>query len=248
MIDREKDSRLSELIKIIVVTSKQMPEMIFSYFSNFDRNEKLKPFYNLYAETFLSIYSFATLYQNQAWSQASAILRTGIEQTSKIFVLTKNPQLLDEFLKLRALSDQLANLDSKEEKMQFISMFDYSDLNEFNNFVEWSWTKPLCNVEMPTRNDVIRLANLGDTLVDIRNILNAFVHGTLSTFDFYNASENTEVLVRFGRRISLNCCKLFYLAYISFKNWKEVSSLTWDTDEYFAIFNSKYKFLVENYN
>jgi hypothetical protein len=77
-----------------------MPEIVFTYYSNFESKKDLKPFYNLLSESFLSLFSFSFLYINHAWSQASALLRTSIEQVSKIVVLTSNVDLLNDFIEL----------------------------------------------------------------------------------------------------------------------------------------------------
>ena len=44
-------------------------------------------------------------YINHAWSQASVLLRTAIEQVSKLVVLTSNPNLIDSFVELKNLAD-----------------------------------------------------------------------------------------------------------------------------------------------
>ena len=246
MLDKEKDIRIIELLKRVTTISKNMPEIIFTYFSNFETSKQLRPFYNLFSESFLSLFSFSFLYINQAWSQASALLRTSIEQVSKIVVLSNNKDLIYDFINLRKLSESYYNLSSKEEKDEFLIDYD-NDVNVFNNYVEYGWAQSLVEGKEPTRNDVIKLAKLGETLVDIRNQLNGFVHGNMSIFDFYSQTERTEIMKRFGRRIALICCKLFYLAYISFKNWDNVKDISLETDEGFIDFKNKYKYLVENY-
>ena len=76
MLDKEKDLRINELLKRVTTISKKMPEIVFTYFINFEKTKATKPFYNLFAESFLSLFSFSFLYLNQAWSQASSLLRT----------------------------------------------------------------------------------------------------------------------------------------------------------------------------
>ena len=246
MLDKEKDLRINELLKKITTISKAMPEIVFTYYSNIERKKIIKPFYNLFSDAFLSLFSFSFLYINHAWSQASVLLRTAIEQVSKLVVLTSNPNLIDSFVELKNLADSYYNLDSKEEKDVFLNQFG-SDLNTFTTYVEYGWAKPILSDREPTRNDVIKLAQLGETLVDIRNQLNGFVHGNLSIFEFYSNSDKAEVMKKYGRRISLICCKLFYLLYISFKNWGLVKDISLDTDDQFIDFKNKYKFLIENY-
>lgn len=247
MLDREKDQRLNDLLKTLAYTSKQMPEIVLMYFQNLENKKTLKPFYTLFAESFLSLYSFAHLYLNKAWSQASSILRTSIEQVSKLVVLVNNPKYIDLFIELRILSDKYYSLNNKEERELFLTDYN-NDINEFNNYTEWGWAEEILNNPIPTRNDVIKLAGFGETLVDIRNLLNSFVHGNLSVFDFYSNNSNTEILRKYGRRITLICCKLFYLLYISFKNWKNVKDLSFETDEHFLKFKKDYKYLLDNYN
>lgn len=246
MIDKEKDLRISELLKKVATISKNMPEIIFTYFSTFETSKQLRPFYNLFSESFLSLFSFSFLYLNQAWSQASALLRTSIEQVSKIVVLCNNKELIEDFIELKKISEVFYNLPSKEEKDEFLESYN-NDINVFNNYIEYGWAQPLIEGREPTRNDVIKLAKLGETIVDIKNQLNGFVHGNMSIFDFYSQSEKTEVMKRFGRRISLICCKLFYLSYLSFKNRGSVKDISLDTDDGFIEFKDKYKYLVENY-
>ena len=246
MTDNEKDLRITELLKRITTISKQMPEMVLTYFSNFERNKLTKPFYNLFAESFLSLFSFSFLYLNHAWSQASAILRTTIEQVSKVVVLSNNSNLIPSFIDLKQIADSYENLSSKEEKDNFLLQY-ADDINEFNNYTEYGWAKPLLNDKLPSRNEVIKLASLGETIVDIRNQLNNFVHGNMSIFDFYTETSKTDLMKKYGRRIALISCKLFYLCYISFKNWGMVKDISLDTDEEFINFKNKYKYLVENY-
>ena len=90
-----------------------MPEIVFTYFVNFEKSKTIKPFYNLFAESFLSLFSFSFLYLNQAWSQASSLLRTSIEQVSKVVVLCNNKDLIEEFLNLKKEADYYNNLHSK---------------------------------------------------------------------------------------------------------------------------------------
>lgn len=245
MLDKEKDLRINELLKRVTTISKKMPEIVFTYFVNFEKSKTIKPFYNLFAESFLSLFSFSFLYLNQAWSQASSLLRTSIEQVSKVVVLCNNKDLIEEFLNLKKEADYYNNLPSKDEKDAYLLNLNL-DQNDFNNYVEYGWAKNLLGKE-PTRNDVIKLAKLGETLIDIRTQLNAFVHGNMSIFDFYSESEKTEIMKKYGRRIALICSKLFYLAYISFKNWGYAKDMSFETDEQFISFKIKYKELVENY-
>ena len=61
MLDKEKDLRINELLKRVTTISKKMPEIVFTYFVNFEKSKSIKPFYNLFAESLLSLFSLSFL-------------------------------------------------------------------------------------------------------------------------------------------------------------------------------------------
>ena len=100
---QEKLAIIKEMIRLIAKGSHDMPNCIFTYYVNNKIPSEQKLFYNLIADSFLTLYSFSNLMKENCWSQAFAVLRMGIEQVSAVYLLTTIPESLQEYINLYAL-------------------------------------------------------------------------------------------------------------------------------------------------
>lgn len=83
----EKNKKDNDLLNLVCAATSNSTTDIFLNYSKYKIYKELKPIYNLFAESFLSINSYCILMFNKAWAQAGTILRIAIEQISTLHIL-----------------------------------------------------------------------------------------------------------------------------------------------------------------
>lgn len=169
------------------------------------RRKEEKRFYNLIADSFLTLYSYCNLFFNHAWSQAFALLRVGLEQVAAVYILCNVDGAHDEYIKLYDLYLQYIELESEEEKKSFKKENNIKD--NINNYFDYSWISKFTMDHKYGRKQLLELARLDEFIRDIEESLNAFSHGSISVFQM--SKDNWAVMKTYGRRACLTCCKLY---------------------------------------
>lgn len=201
-----KLERINQMLSLIMDSSRQMPDYVFHYYVDSKKKPEEKVFYNLVADSFLTLFSYCILMFNYAWSQAFAVLRMGLEQVAAVFVLTTKQDALQKYINLYKLKVQFINIESEDDKKEFLKANGIPK-NRINEFFDYSWISSFTSDGKYGRNQLIELARLEEFLVDIEQSLNAFSHGSMSVFQM--SGDNWNVMKRYGRRASLTCCKLY---------------------------------------
>lgn len=202
----EKQEQINKMLSIIMESSHQMPNCVFDYYCRHNKNAEEKIFYDLVADSFLTLFSYCKLVFENAWSQAFALLRVGIEQISAAYLLSTNEKALHEYIELHKLETKYVNLGSQAEKEKLLS--DHSiKKNKVHSFFDYGWISNFTDNRQYGRNEIIKLAGLGEFIVDIDETLNAFAHGSLSVFQMNK--DNWNLMRRYVNRSSLICCKLY---------------------------------------
>lgn len=201
----KKQEQINQMLSLIMNSSHTMPDYVFRYYVDFKKKPEEKIFYNLIADSFLTLFSFCKLLFEKAWSQAFAILRMGIEQVATVFVITTKEGALEKYIELYDLKVQFFNIESDDKKV-FCESHNIPK-NRFNDYFDYSWISSFTSDGKYGRNQLIELARLEEFLVDIEQSLNAFSHGSISVFQM--SGDNWNVMKRYARRASLTCCKLY---------------------------------------
>lgn len=203
----QKTILINQMLDLIQEASFPMPDVLFSWLEKHEDRIAEKPFFNLIADSFLTLFAFCLLMRNHSWSQASALLRMGIEQVSTVWLCADNPNMLDSFLRIAKEKEAYWRMDREEEKRVFRKEKGLYSSNRVHLYFDYGWIKPFTKDGTYGRKQIIELANMEEFIPDIENTLNAFSHGSLSIFQF--SKDNWELMKRHGRRTSLICCKLF---------------------------------------
>ena len=77
--------QINQMMSLIMDSSHQMPDYVFHYYVDSKKRPNEKIFYNLIADSYLTLFSYCKLMFENAWSQAFALLRMGLEQIAAIF-------------------------------------------------------------------------------------------------------------------------------------------------------------------
>ena len=167
---------------------------------------KYFPFTTLMAEAFFSIYSFSLLVKEALYSNASAILRTLIEQVSAVYVLANNDSALDKFIEIKNLIDLYENKKITLDEINTKYALHLSEKN-IENFFDYGWSISFGTHDWG-RNKIIRESKLDEVLEDFW-YLNKFAHGQLSWYQLLRTNSK-DVLDRHIARTIMICGKLFY--------------------------------------
>lgn len=231
--------QINRMLILIADSSHPMPEYVFHYYVDFKKKPEEKIFYNLIADSYLTLFSYCNLMFENAWSQAFALLRMGIEQISAIFLLTTIPDALREYLNLHTLKVKYIRIKSDEERKVFLKEHNIKR-NRVNDYFDYGWVSKFTSDGTYGRNQMIQLARLDEFLVDIDQTLNAFSHGSLSVFQM--SGDNWNVMRKYGKRANLTCCKLYDFLCYSLHGLvgHEVFS-AWPLDSSFKEFKQIYK-------
>ena len=211
----KKLEQINQMLSLIMDSSHPMPNYVFHYYVDFKKNPEEKMFYNLIADSFLTLFSYCKLMFENAWSQAFTVLRMGLEQVAAVFLLTTKPDALQKYIDLYKLKVQFINIESEDDKKEFLKANSIPK-NKVNDFFDYSWISSFTSDGKYGRNQLIELARLEEFLVDIEQSLNAFSHGSMSVFQM--SGDNWNVMKRYGRRASLTCCKLYDFLCCSYHN------------------------------
>ena len=207
-----KMSKINLMLDLIIESSHPMPDCVFRYYFDSKKKPEEKIFYNLIADSFLTLYSFCILMKEKAWSQASALLRVGIEQVSAVFILCNIEGALKEYIDLHALRIAYSNIDNERDRKAFLN--EKQIKNRYNDYFDYSWISKFTHDGDYGRDQMIKLAHLEEFIDDIKQILNPFIHGSVSVFEMSN--NNWDTMKKHGRRSCLTCCKLFDFLCCSF--------------------------------
>lgn len=200
---------LSQMMTLIFEAAGRMPNELFRFYLNNEKDKSLKPVYDLLADSFLSLKSFCRLMFDRCWSQASAILRIGIEQVSAAVVLLKNPELQRRYIDLQKEHAKYVSLSAEEQKSF------RKGIKNINEYFDYSWF----GSNDYGRDKIIKAAGLSEFIVDIQETLNKFAHGSISIFQFDGAVGDWAPMKRHGRRIVLANCKLYDFLCCSIRNY-----------------------------
>ncbi len=212
---KEKKAYINRMMELIMNSSHGMPDYVFHYFVYNKIDMKTKPFYNLIADSFLTLYAFCKLMRESAWSQAFALLRVGIEQVSAVFIMSYIPDSLDKYLELLTKRYEYAKLKSKEQQKQYCKDNGIQS-NKVNDYFDYGWVAEFTNDNSFGRKQMIELAKLDEFNVDIDETLNSFAHGSISVFQM--SKDNWKLMRDYGNRACLTCCKLYDYLCCSYHN------------------------------
>lgn len=201
-----KQEQINEMLSIIMESSHSMPDSIFRFYMEQNRNPKEKIFFNLIADSYLTLFSFCKLMFERAWSQAFALLRVGLEQIAAVCLLSKSKEAIEGYIKLHEIKADYVRITDKKDKAEFLTKLRVKR-NRANEFFDYSWVSCLTPDKSYGRNQLLELARLEEFRVDIEETINAFSHGSISVFQMDGDNWNT--MKRYGRRASLICCKLY---------------------------------------
>lgn len=208
----EKIPMIREMLRLIALGSHDMPNYVFSYFIKHKIPTEQKCFYNLIADTFLTLYSFSSLMNDNCWSQASTLLRMALEQVSAVFVMAYQKESIKDYVNLQKEKNMFLRLNEKEQK-------EYAKNNGFRGreyaYFDYGWIKRFTDDKTYGRIQLMKLAHLEEFTVDIDQTLNSFSHGSITIFQF--DKDNWDVMKRYGDRITIACCKLFDFLCCSYK-------------------------------
>lgn len=205
MIDKKKE-QIKQMLYIIMESSHSMPDYVFHYYVDFNKNPEEKIFFNLIADSFLTLFSYSKLIFEHARSQAFAILRIGLEQVAAVCLLATKPDALDKYINLHKLKVCYIDMENTNEREEFKNKYKIKN-NRINDFFDYGWISGYTNDGKYGRNQLLELAGLGDFVEDIEQTLNAFSHGSLSIFQMSGNKRN--VLERYVTRSNLICCYLY---------------------------------------
>ena len=233
----------NQMLNIIMDSSRPMPEYVFRYFLDAKKKPEEKIFYNLIADSFLTLFSYCKLMFEHAWSQAFAILRVGIEQVAKVYILATIPEALEQYINIHNLRAQFSNIKTEEEKKAFFNAH-HIQKNKIYSFFDYGWIAKFTSDGKYGRDQLIKLARLDEFLVDIENSLNRFAHGSLSVFQM--SKDNWAPMGRYGERANLTCCKLY--DFLTYSYCKIIGREEFDKlplSRYFWLFKEIYQELFE---
>lgn len=236
----EEFAKLFKMIDLMAEYSILKPGQIDKACKEKAISSKYFPFTTLMVEAFFSIYSFTLLVKEALYSNASAILRTLIEQVSAVYVLTNNDSALDKFIEIKNL---IALYENKEITLDEINTKYALHLSEKNieNFFDYGWSISF-GAHNWGRNKIIKESKLDEVLEDFW-YLNKFAHGQLSWYQLLRTNSK-EILDRHIARTIMICGKLFnYLCSATVKYFGE----NVESDESYVMF-AKIKTLYLNIN
>ena len=232
---------LNRMMTIIVESTGNIADVVFSEYCNHKEHLNQKPIYNLFAEAFLSISSVAKLMFDKSWSQASVILRVAIEEVATLYVLSFCPETREAFVNLFDERGRFLKL-SDDEKKKYKK--DNNIKGSINEYFDYSWIKDYTKDHKYGRNQLLKLSHIDEFIVDIEELLNSFAHGTISIFQFFNDKEGWGLMSKYGQRITKINCKLYDFLCCSFKNYVGDGFYYLELNSYFKEFKELYIFMI----
>ena len=233
-----KQIQINQMLSLMIDSCHSMPDYVFRHFVDRHKSVEEKCFYNLVADSFLTLYAFSKLMMENAWSQAFALLRVGIEQVAAVFVLCYNSKALLRYIELNKLKIKFVNTVNDEEKKLFLKEQGIPK-NRVNDYFDYGWISSFTEDRSFGRKQLMELAKLEEFIIDVDESLNAFAHGSMSVFQM--SGDNWNVMKKYGRRASLTCCKLYDFLCCSYHNLigdEDFSKLP--LDRYFKSFKLLY--------
>lgn len=236
----EKNEIINELLNIICeATNPDCANSIFGYYVLHKDNNKC--IYNLFAESFLSVHAYSSLMFDRCWSQAGAILRTAIEQISTLTVLVNNELAMKDYLALDILKREYYQIEDEEECEKFVKEHNLpKDDYSRKAYFDYSWIRSITKKTKFSYKDIVKEARLDEVLGDIDVVLNKFVHGKLTIFDFAGPDGSWDVMKKYGRRANMICAKLFDFLCCSYKKFTNEPEVTKVTNNLFIPFKNLY--------
>lgn len=206
---------LNDMMSIIVDSTRNIADVVFNEYMNNKEHENQKQIYNLFAEGFISLSSFCKLMFDKSWAQAATVLRVAIEEVSALYILANLSESRDAFVNLHNEHMKYVLMNDEEQK-EYRKLL---GINKINDYFDYSWIKNFTVDKTYGRDQLLKLANLDELIVDIKETLNSFAHGSLSIFQFHNAEEKWDLMSRYGKRLVLIACKLYDFICCSFKEY-----------------------------
>ena len=224
---------LNRMLTIIVNIAGDMPQRLFIHFEEKEPIKDFKPVYDMMAEAYLSLKSFSLLMFNRCFTQASAILRTAMEQTSAAIVLLGDDEKRRRFIAMRNEHAYYLGLSEDNKK---VFRKEHTKNNNINEYFDYGWF----DSKNYGRDQIMDAAHMEEFKQDIKENLNGFSHGSISSFQLSGEKGDWSLLRKHGRRISMACCKLFDLLVCATANFIGDEWFTWPIAECFPKFEGIY--------
>ena len=145
-------------------------------------------------------------------SNASAILRILIEQVSSIVVVSKNPDVMSNFIAFYNKKKNYYGSEGVEHikyRNQLIKECGHSSEYDIKNYLDYGWIRILHKDKTQRSSTIIiKEAHLEEMIFDINEHLNAFAHGKRSIFDYANKKDLVDKHIS---RIIMAAGKMFLL-------------------------------------
>ena len=246
-MDTQKRLMINDMLCIIRDASipDNVKYIFEAYLKRKDKNI-IKPIFNMFADTFITLHSYCLLMQNFAWSQAGTLLRIAIEQVSTLFVLTWNKESVDEFLRIDSLKKRFYSLEGdKEAQKQFIKE---NNIPLFHGkptkYFDYGWVSIISPDHIYSRDHIIKASRLEEFLNDVDVVFNKFSHGKLTIFDFAGSDGSWKVMKDYGARANMTCGKLFDFLCCSYDKWVSRDDFDKMTEGLFEEFKMIYSSLL----
>lgn len=122
----EKQEQLNKMLTLILKSSQDMPDFVFQYYLDHEKDPKKKIVYNLVADSYLTLFSYCLLMLNHAWSQAFSLLRVGLEQVAAVYLLAFCDGAIERYIDLNELKAEYVKLESETDKYGFLKKLQHS--------------------------------------------------------------------------------------------------------------------------
>lgn len=225
-----------QYLKVLNIAEKISNKCNAELFINLRSNEKIT-LSTLYFEAFRTFLSFKILIDRFYLSQSASILRMLIDETARLLILEKEPNLYKKFLKHRDVRKSIIDLDDKEQDQAIIKQFnlnkEYKNHKKCITYLDYNWAieeggyYSFLNQAFGEENNIVNWVKR----------LEQFIHQNINSLDLHDDGKITmkEDFIHIG-------CVVFERLYISFHNTYHEESILKLTDE---IFQKEYRIEFE---
>ena len=226
-----------QYLKILNIAEKISNKCDAELFISLRINEKIT-LSTLYFEAFRTFLSFKLLIDKFYLSQSASILRMLIDETARLLILEKEPNLYKKFLKHRDVRKSIIDLDEKEQDQTIIKQFnlnkkDYKNHKKCITYLDYNWAienggyYSFLNQAFGEENNITNWVKL----------LEQFIHQNINSLDLYDEGKirRKEEFIYIG-------CVTFERLYISFHKTYSEKHILEETDK---IFLEKYRIEFE---
>ena len=211
-MEAEKQNKLYKMLEYMGDFSREQPKAIQKICEELFISPSYAPVIDLMVESFLTVYSFCILMFEGLISNASAILRILVEQVSSIVVVSKNPDVMSNYIAFYNKKKNYYGSTGDEHtkyRDKLIKECGHSNEYDIKNYLDYGWIRIL-NKDKTQRSStiIIKEAHLEEMILDINEHLNAFAHGKRSIFDY---AHKKDLVDRHISRIIMAAGKMFLL-------------------------------------